>query len=212
MILEQMVVGPLQCNCSILGCEESKEAVIIDPGGDPESIITQVKSLGLKPKFLLHTHAHLDHVGGTKEVQDHCGGEACLHQADQILFDHVPEQAALFNLPTPPTGKIDQYVTEGDSVKFGNYKIQVLHTPGHTPGSLSFLLEGPEGNQLFTGDTLFARGIGRTDLWGGDFNEIMRSIKDKLLLLGDDTTIYPGHGPESTIGTERAQNPFINQL
>lgn len=209
MIIDKFAVGSFQCNCSILGCEDTKEAIIIDPGDEAETIISKVQALGLKPKFLLHTHAHLDHVGGTSSVQEQCGGETCLHEGDRFLFEHVPEQAALFNLPAPPTGKIDQWIADGDTVKFGNYQIHVLHTPGHTPGSLSFLLEHPEGSELFSGDTLFARSIGRTDLWGGDYNQLITSIKDKLLPLDDKTVIHAGHGPSSTIGDERVANPFL---
>ena len=212
MILEKLSLGPFQCNCTILGCEKTKEAVVIDPGDEPERIIEILKNQGLKPKYLLHTHAHLDHVGGTCGVQEHAGGDACLHKGDEFLFDNVPMQAALFNLPPPPTGKIDQWIGEGDVLQFGNHKIQVFHTPGHTPGSISFLLEDPEGDQLFSGDTLFARSIGRTDLWGGDFNQIIKSIRDKLLPLDDKTIIHAGHGPNSTIGAERSSNPFINNI
>jgi len=210
MLIEKMAVGPFQCNCTILGCEKTKEALVIDPGDEPDRIIQQVQKMGLKPKYLLHTHAHLDHVGGTLGVQEKLGGESCLHKEDLVLFENVPMQAALFNLPAPPTGKIDQFLEEGDSLQFGEHKIEILHTPGHTPGSVSFYLPLEGGDQLFTGDTLFLGSIGRTDLWGGDYNQIIKSIKDKLLPLDDKTVVHPGHGPNSTIGQEKKTNPFIN--
>lgn len=212
MILESLSVGPFQCNCTILGCEKTREAVVIDPGEEAERIITLLQERGLKPKYLLHTHAHLDHVGGTCGVQEKVGGEACLHEADKFLFDNVAMQAALFNLPPPRTGKIDQWLLDGDQVDFGEHRIEVWHTPGHTPGSLSFYLPDPSGNRLFTGDTLFASSIGRTDLWGGNYEQILRSIRDKILPCDDDTVVYAGHGPNSTVGAERRHNPFLQNL
>lgn len=209
MLIKKLTVGPFQCNCTIVGCEKTKEAVIIDPGDEPERINHLVKSLGLKPKYLLHTHAHLDHVGGTFGVQEQLGGESCLHREDLILFENVPMQAALFNLPPPPTGKIDQFIEEGDCLKFGEHRVEILYTPGHTPGSVSFYLPGEAGDQIFTGDTLFFGSIGRTDLWGGDYNQILKSIHEKLLPFGDKTLIHPGHGPDSTIGAEKSHNPFL---
>jgi glyoxylase-like metal-dependent hydrolase (beta-lactamase superfamily II) len=212
MILEKLVVGPFQCNCTILGCDKTREAVIIDPGDEPERILSLVAGLKLKPKYLIHTHAHLDHVSGLAGVQKGCGGESCLHRSDEVLFDNLAMQAALFGLPTPRQGKIDQWIEDGDVISFGGKKLQVLHTPGHTPGSVSFLLEQPEGDQLFTGDTLFNRSIGRTDLWGGDYGQIIASIKNKLLPLDERTVIHAGHGPNSTIGEEKAENPFLNEI
>jgi glyoxylase-like metal-dependent hydrolase (beta-lactamase superfamily II) len=209
MQIEKLVVGPFQCNCSVLGCETTREAVIVDPGDEPELIISLVKSKGWKPKYLIHTHAHLDHVGGTLGVQEKLGGESCLHKEDLFLFENVAAQAALFNLPPPPTGKIDQFIGDGDILKFGEYKIEVFHTPGHTPGSVSFYLPGGKTDQVFTGDTLFMRSIGRTDLWGGDYDLILKSIREKLLPLGDKTIVHAGHGPNSTIGAERSENPFL---
>lgn len=209
MILERFVVGPFQCNCNVLACEKTQEAIVLDPGDEPEKIVAYLKRQNLKVKYLLHTHAHLDHVGGTCGVQEHSGGEACLHEGDRFLFENLPMQAALFNLPPPPQGKIDQWIADQDMFAFGNYKLQALHTPGHTPGSMSFLLEDEAGDQLFSGDTLFARSIGRTDLWGGDYQQIIRSIRNKLLPLDEKTVIHAGHGPDSTIGEEKMGNPFL---
>lgn len=212
MILEKLVVGVFQCNCTILGDEKTREAVVIDPGDEAERIRSRLRELDLNPKYWLHTHAHLDHVGGLAPLQDQCGGEACLHRGDEILFTHLPMQAALFGLPPPPQGKIDQWIENGDAIPLGDRSLQVLHTPGHTPGSVSFLLEQPEGDQIFTGDTLFNGSIGRTDLWGGDFQQIMQSIRQKLLPLDDRTIIRAGHGPDSTIGQEKIGNPFVLEM
>jgi len=209
MILEKLVVGLFQCNCTILGCEKTGEAVVIDPGDEPEKILALLAELKLKPKYLLHTHAHLDHVGGTKAIQETCRTESCLHRGDEILLENLPMQAALFGLSPPPQAKIDQWIEDGDIIPFGGNKIQVLHTPGHTPGSVSFLWEHPEGDQLFTGDTLFSGGIGRTDLWGGDYGQIIHSIQNKLLPLDEKTILHAGHGPSSTIGREKTQKPFL---
>jgi glyoxylase-like metal-dependent hydrolase (beta-lactamase superfamily II) len=209
MILEKLIVGPFQCNCTILGCEKTREAVIIDPGEESERILARIAQLNLKPKYLIHTHAHLDHVSALADVQDHCGGQSCLHRGDEWLFDNVAIQAALFGLPAPRQGKIDQWIEDGDAIPFGKEKLQVLYTPGHTPGSVSFLLEQASGDQLFTGDTLFNRSIGRTDLWGGDYEQIIASIKNKLLPLDEKTVIHAGHGPNSTIGEEKRANPFL---
>ena len=212
MIFEQIAVGPFQCNCSIIGCEKTKEAIIIDPGDEAETIIALVQKHGLKPKYLLHTHAHLDHVGATKLVKDQCRGEICLHRDDQFLYDNVAMQASLFFLPTPPTTKVDQYVEEGDALQFGKYKIEILHTPGHTPGSVTFYLVAENKPLLFTGDTLFLGSIGRTDLWGGDYATILKSIKTKLFDFDAQTKVYPGHGPATTLGQEKNSNPFLINL
>lgn len=207
LYLETFPVGAFQCNCSILADEDSQEAIILDPGDEADLIIQKVEAKGFRIKYLLHTHAHLDHVGGTLGVQQHLGGEACLHEDDLPLFENVPLQAALFNLPTPPTGTIDQFIVDKDIIKFGAYQMEVLHTPGHTPGSVSFYLESEK--KLFTGDTLFLGSIGRTDLWGGSYPQIIQSIEDKILPLDQDTHVLPGHGANTTLAQERQHNPFI---
>jgi len=209
MFLEKLSVGPFQCNCSILACEKTQEAIIIDPGEDSERILSIVAKNGLKPKYLLHTHAHLDHVGATEEVCQRTKAEVCLHPGDQFLYDNVAMQAALFNLPSFTVPPVNHELSDRDTFKFGEYKMEVLHTPGHTPGSCSFLLDAEGGPQLFTGDTLFLGSIGRTDLWGGDYEQILQSIKAKLLPLADNTVVHAGHGPNSNIGRERKGNPFL---
>ncbi len=229
MFLEKIVVGPFQCNCSILACEKTREAIIIDPGDEADRILEIIRRDGLKPKYLLHTHAHLDHVGATEEVASQAHGEVCLHREDQFLYDNMAMQTALFNLPSFSVPPVKNYLEDKDVLKFGEHKIEVLHTPGHTPGSVTFyippvgagLVSALPANHLkldgqtqdlpllFTGDTLFMGSIGRTDLWGGDFGQILHSIKNKLLPFNDETQVYPGHGPETTIGAERQHNPFL---
>jgi glyoxylase-like metal-dependent hydrolase (beta-lactamase superfamily II) len=212
MFLEKIIVGPFQCNCSILACEKTQEALVIDPGGEGGKIVQLLKEKGWKPKYLLHTHAHLDHVGATDPVHRQLGGEVCLHREDLFLYDHVDMQAALFQLPTFPVPAVHHYFKDQETLKFGNYRIEVLHTPGHTPGSTSFCIPSEEQGVaplLFTGDTLFYGSIGRTDLWGGDFNLILQSIHHKLLPFQDNAVVVPGHGPETTIGFERKENPFL---
>lgn len=209
MILEHLTVGPFQCNCSIIACEKTREAIVVDPGDDSERISTILKEKQLNLKYLVHTHAHLDHVGATCDLQENFKGQACLHEEDQFLWDNVAMQAALFNLPPPKSGKVDLYIHQGDQINFGDLNLHVLHTPGHTPGSLCFVLEENNQVHLFAGDTLFAGSIGRTDLWGGDYGTIIHSIKDKLLSLDDATQVHPGHGPLTSIGVEKNRNPFL---
>lgn len=206
MIFESFPVGPFQCNCMIIGCEESRSAVVIDPGDDAERILSVLSQHQLKPVYLLHSHAHLDHIGATKAVHQDSGGLTCLHEDDLFLCEHLAEQAALFGLPTPETPKIDQFLKDGNVLSFGNESVEVLHTPGHTPGSLSFYI--PELG-LMTGDTLFSGSVGRTDLWKGSYPTLISSIKKHLLPFPDETQVYPGHGPSTTIGLERRRNPFL---
>ncbi|MFQ5587314.1 MAG: MBL fold metallo-hydrolase [Nitrospiria bacterium] len=206
MIFETFPVGPFQCNCLIIGCEESRAAVVIDPGGDAERILSVLAKHQLNTLYLLHSHAHLDHVGATKPVHEKSGGQTCLHEDDMFLCDHLAAQAELFGLPTPETPQINQFLKNGDRLSFGKQSVEVLHTPGHTPGSLSFYIEGIG---LVTGDTLFAGSVGRTDLWKGSHPDLIASIKRHLLAFPDETDVYPGHGPKTTIGVERRGNPFL---
>jgi hydroxyacylglutathione hydrolase len=206
MIFETFPVGPFQCNCLILGCEETKTAVVIDPGEEADRILDTLSRHRLKTAYLLHTHAHLDHVGATDEVQRKTGATTGLHEEDMVLCENLHVQAALFGLPTPVTPKIDRYLNDGDALWFGRGQVDVLHTPGHTPGSISFYV--PTFG-LITGDTLFAGSVGRTDLWGGSHPTLIQSIQKKLLSFPDETSVYPGHGPKTTVGRERTRNPFL---
>lgn len=208
LIQESFPVGPLGCNCSIIGCSETGEALVIDPGGDVDDIIDRLKELGLKPKYLLHTHAHFDHIMGSRGMREKTGASICLHKEDQFLYDMLGKQASMFGLSADEPLPVDKFLSDEEEVTFGKYKTAVLHTPGHTPGSLCFSVKDKD-SLLFSGDTLFSRSIGRTDLWGGSFDKIIKSIKDRLLCLDDSTRVIPGHGPDTDIWTEKNENPFL---
>jgi glyoxylase-like metal-dependent hydrolase (beta-lactamase superfamily II) len=210
--IETFPVGPLGCNCSIIVDPESKAAVVVDPGGDFEDIQRRLQKAGAKVASIVHTHTHIDHVGATAELQRWSGAGAHIHEGDRFLYDMLEVQAAMLGIQSVPekcdlTGEL----VDDHRLAFGAHEMRVLHTPGHTPGSCSFHVEAPEGSIVFTGDTLFRRGIGRTDLWGGDSALITRSLKERLLALDDDTLVVPGHGSETTIGDERRGNPFLRR-
>ncbi len=208
MIIETFPVGLLQCNCTILGDKETGEAIIIDPGDDADTILEAVRKHGLKPKQIVCTHTHIDHVGAIDDLQQRLGVPAAIHKADLMLFDNLDIQAQWIGLPPPKRGVIDSFVQDGEAVACNGIELGVLHTPGHTPGSTTFHLGG-DRNILFTGDTLFMQSIGRTDLWGGSHPEIIRSIQRKLMTFDDDTLVISGHGQSTTIGHERRHNPFL---
>jgi hydroxyacylglutathione hydrolase len=208
MIIDTFTVGPLQCNCTILGDEKTREAIVIDPGDEHEKIEERLANNGLTLKHIVCTHAHIDHVGGIYGLQEQSGTPASLHEADVFLFEKLDVQAQWIGLPAPRRGVIDKFLQDGHPVACRGVEIDVLHTPGHTPGSASFHLSG-DRNILFTGDTLFMHSIGRTDLWGGSYPEIIQSIQKKLMTFDDDTLVVSGHGPSTTIGHERRNNPFL---
>ncbi len=208
LIFESIAVGPLQCNCYILGCEETREALLIDPGDDASLILPLLEKHRLSVKYILSTHAHIDHVGDLEKMKDATGAEALLHEKDLVLYQNLPMQAAWLGVPVPASTRIDNFVADKDQIQFGKHTGEILFTPGHTPGSVCLHL--PEGSgKLFSGDTLFCRSIGRTDLWGGSQEAIFRSLREKLLALEDNTAVYPGHGQPTTIGEERHLNPFL---
>ncbi|HEX9899082.1 MAG TPA: MBL fold metallo-hydrolase [Candidatus Methylomirabilis sp.] len=215
MIHEVLVVGVLQCNCSILGDEETREAIVIDPGDEVERILAVLKTHKLKAKYILNTHAHFDHVGNCRELKEATGAEIWLHKADLPIYESAPRQAALFAMygvkPIRMTA-VDQFMRDADGVQVGKIAARVIHTPGHTPGSLSLHVPRSNSDVLFAGDTLFNGSIGRTDLPGGDFHQILKSIKDRLFAFDDETEVWPGHGPKTTIGWERRTNPFLQDL
>ena len=210
MIHEILPVGMLQCNCSIFGDEQSGEAVVIDPGDEIGKIQAILAKHELRVKAIIITHAHIDHIGGAQKLKAATGAPVYMNAKDQQLSEHLDTQAAWLGMATPERTEIDVDAREGEKVALGPAEFHVLHTPGHTQGSISLWI--PAENKLIAGDTLFLDSIGRTDLPGGDYEQILRSIHDKLLPLEDTTAVTPGHGPNTTIGRERARNPFLQGL
>jgi len=222
LIHEILPVGMLQCNCHVLGDVETHEALVLDPGDEIERILEILARYHLKVRAIVSTHSHIDHVGGIANLARATGAPVLMHEADLLLYQHLDLQAAWLGMPTPEAAAIDQFLREGDAVRWGDFEARVLHTPGHSPGSITLFLpsekqiveprEQPRKDsapQLFAGDTLFAGSIGRTDLWGGSYDQILKSIRGKLLSLPDETIVFPGHGPSTTIGVERERNPFL---
>jgi hydroxyacylglutathione hydrolase len=235
LIHEVIPVGLLQCNCSILGDPATREAIVVDPGDDVERILEILRALQLNVRAIVSTHTHIDHVGGLERLHRATGAPVLIHESDLDLYRRLDQQAQWLGIETPAIAKIDEFLKEGDTLRWGPFAARVLHTPGHTPGSISLVVEtqhaeraGPSGEsrarstghmhsgnhlgespRLLAGDTLFQHSIGRTDLWGGSFPQILRSIHEKLLVLPDDVVVYPGHGAKTTIGDERENNPFL---
>jgi hydroxyacylglutathione hydrolase len=211
MIQEVIPVGMLQCNCYILGDEATGEAVVIDPGDDIEAVQQVLRKRRLNPKAIVATHAHIDHVGGIEKLARATGAAVMMHRDDLPLYQSLAMQAAFLGMRPPATVDVDQFLRDGDRVLWAGRALEVLHTPGHSPGSLSLYLPGNE-QRIFSGDTLFQASIGRTDLWGGSYEEILKSIEGKLMALPDQTPVFPGHGPATTIGEERQLNPFLTEF
>jgi hydroxyacylglutathione hydrolase len=227
LIHEVIPVGMLQCNCSILGDPVTHEAIVVDPGDEVERIEEILRKHGLKVRAIISTHTHIDHVGGLSGLHRATGAPVLIHESDMELYSYLDMQAQWLGVETPAITKIEEFVKEGDTLRWGGYEARVLHTPGHTPGSISLVvgqgISAPESatgtpkvgaaastpERLIAGDTLFQRSIGRTDLWGGSYPQILQSIREKLLVLPDEVIVYPGHGETTTIGLERAHNPFL---
>jgi hydroxyacylglutathione hydrolase len=210
MIHEILPVGMLACNCSILGDESTGEAVVIDPGDDIEEVQRILSKHHLRVKYIVATHAHIDHVGGIEKLKQATGAAVLMHQSDLPLYKNLALQAEWLGVAAPGVTDVDQFLKEGDSLRCGTLSLEVLHTPGHSPGSLSLHLPG-ENQRILSGDTLFQGSIGRTDLWGGSMDEILRSIRTRLLIFPDETPVFPGHGAPTTIGEERESNPFLQE-
>jgi hydroxyacylglutathione hydrolase len=210
MIHEILPVGVLQCNCSIFGDEESREAIVIDPGDNIDQILVVLAKHRLKVKAIVITHAHIDHIGGAAKLKAVTGAPVHMNSSDQELYDSLDMQAAWLQMKTPDRTSIDTEARDGDTLSLGGADFHVLHTPGHTQGSISLWI--PAENKLIAGDTLFRDSIGRTDLPGGDGRQILRSIRDKLLPLPEDAAVVPGHGENTTIGREKERNPFLRGL
>lgn len=256
LIHEIIPVGMLQCNCSILGDPVTREAIVVDPGDEIERVLKILSDNKLKVRAILSTHTHIDHVGGLAGLHRATGAPVLIHEADLELYRHLDVQAQFLGARTPESTKIEDFVKEGDTLRWGDYSARVIHTPGHTPGSISLFVEKGKGAaesfldrrtpgpakvserahlraelgdrshaqghshelsrgldsappRLVSGDTLFQGSIGRTDLWGGSMKNILRSIREKLMMLPDETVVIPGHGESTTIGNERAHNPYL---
>lgn len=240
MIQSTIPVGRLMCNCQILVCPKTHEAVIVDPGDEADKILAEIAAIEkkingrLKVRALFHTHAHFDHIGATRAVKETLvkklelansqtsGAHPLtaadlptiyLHKGDEFIYSMLPKQASMFGFTMDAPLPIDQYFEDEQTLKFGKLKFTVLHTPGHSPGGVCFHMHSDSTHEIpevvFTGDTLFKRDIGRADLWGGDEPTLIKSIKQRLLTLDEDTIAWPGHGPSTVIGHEKRENPYI---
>ncbi len=207
MIVKTFPVPPLGCNCTILGDPVTKRAIVVDPGGAFEQILTEVRNLGLTVTSILHTHAHFDHFLASSAIKQATGARLCLHEADRRLWEMLDRQCELFGVASAPTVEPDYYLKDEEKIAVDGIEGVALHTPGHTPGSMSFYFRSAQ--LLLAGDTLFRGAIGRTDLWGGDFKAIERSIKERLYTLDETTRVITGHGAETQIGREKDENMYI---
>ena len=207
MIHEILPVGPLQCNCSIVGDETTHEAMVIDPGDDIDDVQALLAKHHLQVQQIVITHAHIDHVGGAMKLRAATGAPILLNQNDYALLNMLDEQAAWIGMRSPGKVEIDSSLTTGETVAAGSHSAQILHTPGHTEGSICLYFSTEK--KLIAGDTLFAGSIGRTDLPGGSMQKILQSLHNTVLALPDETVVVPGHGPLTTIGEERESNPFL---
>lgn len=207
MIFDSLEVGPLGVNCFILGCEETREGVIIDAGGDAQRIIAAVTRLNLKIIHLINTHGHFDHIGANRAVMEQFGADLLIHANDSAMLSRAAEVARAYGIPGENSPEADKFLSDGMEITFGKYRMTVLHTPGHTQGGCCLYIETEK--KLISGDTLFAESIGRTDLPGGSHEQLLESIRTRLFPLPDDVVVYPGHGPETTIAHEKNHNPYF---
>jgi hydroxyacylglutathione hydrolase len=209
LLVETFPAGPLQCNCSVVACADTKDAIVVDPGGETDRIAEIVGHYDLTVRAILHTHAHLDHIYCTHDVKRAHGGEICLHRGDTFLYNGFHLQCATFGLPVRQVSPVDRFVEHGDKIAMGKHGLDVIHTPGHTPGSICFEVTDGARTIVFAGDTLFRRSIGRTDLPGGDARALQRSIRERLYTRDLDAIVVPGHGPSTRLGEEAKSNPFV---
>lgn len=205
MIFFSLPTGPLEVNCYVVGSENSGDAVVVDPGGHVDEILNEVEKRNLKVKWIINTHGHFDHIGGNSDLVERTGAELMIHAADIPVLQGSKEHASVFGLTTTASPVPERTLSDGEVLSLGDMEFRVIHTPGHSPGGICLLIE----DRLIVGDTLFAGSIGRTDLPGGNHEQLISNIKDKLLVLPDTTRVYPGHGPSSTIGQEKQFNPFL---
>ena len=207
MIFKSLPVGPLSVNCYIVACEDSREGIVIDPGGDVDQIVSLVEQLKLKIGTIINTHGHFDHLGGNRQALDTFGARLLIHQADAPMLARSAEVARKYGLEGENSPEADAYLVDGMVISFGTCRLRVFHTPGHTQGGCCLYFE--DELKVITGDTLFADSIGRTDLPGGSHEQLLESIRTKLFTLPDDVIAYPGHGQETTIGHEKRCNPYF---
>ena len=201
VVVEHLAVGPLACNCTIVADLDAREAIVVDGGDEADRIVARLDALGVRATYLVHTHAHFDHIGVLAELKERTGGAGLLHPGDLPLFEALALQ--------PRVTTLDGYLADGDAIVAGGVRLDVLHTPGHTPGSVSFALERGAGTMLLTGDTLFRGAVGRWDIGGTSLEDIVASIRAKLFAYDDAAVVVPGHGPSTTIGIEKRENPFL---
>jgi len=209
MRIHTLTVGPVSCKCIIVACPVSSEAAVVDPGGNADEILAEVAAMGVNVKYLLHTHAHFDHILATREVAAATGAEVLLHADDRAMYENLPAQGRIFGFAAERPPEVSRWLAGGETIAIGTLSARVIHTPGHTPGSVGYYFATP-APLLLSGDTLFAESVGRTDLRGGSFEDLVVSIREKLYPLPGDTRVIPGHGPETTIGHEREHNPFVS--
>lgn len=204
-VLHQMSVGPLQVNCFIVACGKTKQAMVVDPGEEGPRILHVAEREGLQVVKVVNTHGHFDHIGANQQVVDATGAELLIHKDDLPILQNARNHAQVYGLSVSASPEPDRLLKEGDEVSIGELAFKVFHVPGHSPGGICLLGEG----HLFVGDVLFSGSIGRTDLPGGDFDSLVEGVREKLFSLPEDTVVHPGHGPDTTIGRERAYNPFV---
>jgi glyoxylase-like metal-dependent hydrolase (beta-lactamase superfamily II) len=208
MKIEVLTVGMFAMNCYLIIDTTTSEAIFIDPGDEAERLIKKAEAEEVEVKFIVNTHCHIDHIAEVHKIQDHFNIPFFIHKNEVEMLNILPEQANMFGLENPKIPKVTSYITEGDPIKFGTITGKVLNTPGHSPGGISLLFD----NHVFVGDSLFMDSIGRTDLYMANYEQLMESIKTKLLRLEDDVEVLPGHGPATTIGREKRYNPFLQEM